>query len=395
MGEKFLEGLRVLDFSRVLSGPYVTRILADFGAEVIKVQTKKTAKGIESNGSPYFCAWNRNKRSITLDMSRAEAKELSLRLVKLCDIVVENYSPRVMANWGLDYKVLKQVNPRLIMLSMSAMGQTGPWKDFVAFGPTLQSLGGLTYLTSFSNHSSLGIGFSYADMIAGLYGVIAVLSAWEYRERTGRGQYIDLSQYEAICTTIGSALMDILANKRELFPRGNDSYYLDASLYGCFRCLGEERWCVIAVFSEDEWIALCNVLGNPAWTKKKKFTTLSKRKAHKKELDEHLQNWTREHEAEEVVEILQRAGVPSGIVQNAEDLAKDQHLLERAFFTSLNHPMHGEMRTDTYPIRFGDQSQYHWKSSPLLGEDNNYVFGELLGLSEEEIDTYMGKGIIA
>ena len=395
MKDNFLEGLRVLDFSRVLAGPYVTRILADFGAEVIKVQTKRTAKGVESNTSPYFCTWNRNKQSITLDMSRSGAKELLLRLVKLCDIVVENYSPRVMANWGLDYDLLKQVNPKLIMLSMSAMGQSGPWKDFVAFGPTLQSLGGLTYLTSFSEHSKLGIGFSYADIISGLYGVIVVLSACEYRERTGCGQYIDLSQYEAICTTIGPALMDILANKPDLFPKGNDSYYLDASPYGCFRCSGEERWCVIAVFSEDEWIALCNVLGNPAWTKESKFATLIKRKAHGKELDEHVQNWTEEHEAEKVVELLQKAGVPSGIVQNAEDLAKDPHLRERAFFTSLNHPMHGDLRTDTYPIRFGDQSQYHWKSSPLLGEDNDYVFGELLGLSEEEINTYIGQGIIA
>jgi len=395
MGDNILEGVRVLDFSRVLAGPYVTRILADFGAEVIKVQTKRTAKGVESNRSPYFCTWNRNKRSITLDMSLSEAKKLILKLVKLCDAVVENYSPRVMANWGLDYDLLKRINPKLIMLSMSAMGQSGPWKDFVAFGPTLQSLGGLTYLTSFSEQSKLGIGFSYADIIAGLYGVIVLLSAIEYRDRTGFGQYIDLSQYEAVCTTIGPGLMDVFANKRELFPKGNDSYYLEAAPYGCYRCLGEERWCVIAVFSEDEWIALCNVLGNPAWTKKSKFATLLKRKAQKKELDEHLHNWTGKHEAEKVVELLQRAGVPSGIVQNAEDLAKDPQLMKRDFFTNLNHPHHGELRTDTYPIRFGDQSQYHWKSSPLLGEDNNYVFGEILGLSEEEINTYIGKGIIA
>jgi crotonobetainyl-CoA:carnitine CoA-transferase CaiB-like acyl-CoA transferase len=394
MADNSLEGFRVLDFSRVLSGPYVTRILADFGAEVIKVQTKRTAKGVESNNSPYFYAWNRNKRSITLDMSHPEAKILILRLVKSCDIVVENYSPRVMANWGLDYDILKQVNSELIMLSMSAMGQSGPWKDFVAFAPTLQSLGGLTYLTSFSEHSCLGIGFSYADLISGLYGAILILSACEHRDRTGYGLHIDLSQYETICTTIGPALMDVLANKRELFPKGNDSHYVDAAPYGCYRCSGEERWCVIAVFSDDEWTALCKVMGNPAWAKKSKFATILKRKAHKKELDEYLHDWTVKQEPERIVEVLQQAGVPSGIVQNAEDLAKDPHLLERGFFTNLSHPIHGELRTDTYPIRFGDRSQHHWRSSPLLGEDNNYVFGELLGLSEKEIDTYIAEGII-
>jgi crotonobetainyl-CoA:carnitine CoA-transferase CaiB-like acyl-CoA transferase len=328
-------------------------------------------------------------------MSHPEAKTLILRLVKLCDIVVENYSPRVMANWGMDYERLKQINPRLIMLSMSAMGQSGPWKDFVAFAPTLQSLGGLTYLTSFSEHPSLGIGFSYADLISGLYGAIIILSACEYRERIGIGQHIDLSQYEAICTTIGPVLMDVLLNKQVLLPKGNDSDYVDAAPYGCYKCSGEDRWCVIAVFSDNEWIALCKVMGNPAWTEESKFTTLSKRKAHKKKLDEYLHNWTVEQEAEKIVEVLQKAGVSSGIVQNAEDLAKDPHLLERGFFTNLSHPVHGELRTDTYPIRFGERSQHHWKSSPLFGEDNNYVFGDLLGLSEEEVRTYIEKGIIA
>ena len=158
MNQGILKGLRILDFTWVLAGPYATRILADFGAEVIKVQSKKTAGGVESNLTGYFSHWNRNKRSITLDMSHPEAKEIVLRLARISDVVIENFSTRVMSNWGLDYDRLKEVKPDLIMVSMSAMGQTGPWKDFVAFGPTLQALSGLTYLTSFAQESPLGIG---------------------------------------------------------------------------------------------------------------------------------------------------------------------------------------------------------------------------------------------
>ncbi|MBW1802621.1 MAG: CoA transferase, partial [Deltaproteobacteria bacterium] len=307
MDYRILKGLRVLDLTRVLAGPYATRLMADFGAEVIKIQSGKTARGAESNTSPYFIAWNRNKRSITLDMDHPEARSLFLRLVEISDVLVENFSPRVMSNWGMEYDALKQVNAKLIMMSMSAMGQSGPWKDLVAFGPTLQSMAGLTYLTSFSAKSPMGIGFAYADIIAGLYATLAVLAALEYRDRTGQGQYIDLSQYDAICTTIGPALLDVMTNKRTLLPQGNDSADVQAAPCGCYRCAGDDRWCVIAVFTEDEWRAFCDLMGNPAWTKEERFATLSKRKAHKTDLNEYIQNWTIQHTAEEVVELLQKS----------------------------------------------------------------------------------------
>jgi len=238
MDTEILSGMRVLDFTRVLAGPYATRILADFGAEVIKVQSKKTANGAESNTSSYFTTWNRNKRSITLDMSYPEAREIALRLTAISDVVTENFSPRVMLNWGLDYKRLKEVRADLIMVSMSGMGQTGPWKDFVAFGPTIQALSGITYLTSFSKDSPTGLGYSYADHIAGLYAVFAVLAALEYRDRTGRGQYIDLSEYEAMCTLMGPALLDVSVNSEDVLPQGNRSGYIPAAPYGCYRCSG-------------------------------------------------------------------------------------------------------------------------------------------------------------
>ena len=398
--ENILSGIRVLDFTRVLSGPYATRILADFGAEVIKVQSKKI-EGTEPNTGGYFDTWNRNKRSITLDMSHPKAREIALRLVAICDVVIENFSPRVMFNWGMDFQKLKEARPDIIILSMSGMGQTGPWKNHVAFGPTVQSLGGLTYLTSFEEDSPLGSGYALADHISGLYGAFAILAALEHRDRTGQGQYIDLSQYEVASSQIGPALLDVLANNQDLHPCGNQPDYVMAAPHGCYKCLGKDQWCVIGVFNEVEWQALVNALGNPSWADNSKYSTLARRKDHFNELDEELNKWTSGHTAQKIVELLQNAGVPAGVVQNAEELANDPHLLERKFFAQIEHPILEKTISDRSPIRFipdsstDPYSEVDLKSSPLLGEGNKYVYMDLLGLTEQEYTAYIQKGIIA
>jgi crotonobetainyl-CoA:carnitine CoA-transferase CaiB-like acyl-CoA transferase len=394
MGQKPLNGLRILDFTWVLAGPYATRILGDFGAEVIKIQSKKTAKGAESNLTGYFNHWNRNKRSITLDMSYLEAKEIFLKLVKISDVVIENFSPRVMSNWGLDYEKLKEIRSDLVMVSMTAMGRDGPWKDYVAYGPTLHALSGLTYLTSFSKDSPMGLGYAYADFISGLYAAFAILAALECREKTGQGQYIDLSEYEAICTLMGPTLLDISQNHKQVLPCGNRSNYLSAAPYGCYKCLGTDRWCVIAVFNEDEWQSLCRILGHPNWTKDEKFSTLSKRQENAEELDRLLTHWTIQHMPEEVVNLLQKAGISGGVVQSVEDLSRDPQLMAREFFIHLEHPILGSTTSDRSPIRFEEDLTVGWKAGPLLGEDNRYVFLKLLGLTESELSLYTKKGII-
>ena len=389
-----LNGLRVLDFTWVLAGPYATRLLADSGAEVIKVQSKKTAKGAESNSTGYFNTWNRNKRSVTLDLSYPEAREIVLRLVRISDVVIENFTPRVTSNWGLDYERLKEVNPGLIMLSMSAMGHTGPWRNFVGFGPTLQALSGLTYFTSFEPDSPMGLGYAYADPIAGLYAVLAILAGLDHRDRTGQGLFIDLSEYEACCTLVGPALLEALVNKKPILPRGNQPDHVHAAPHGCYKCSGTERWCVIAVFDENEWHALCEIMGSPDWTKDERFSTQSQRKNHKKELDRFVGLWTARHSPERIVSLLQEAGVPAGVVQNAEDLANDPHLMARQFFVRLKHPVLGETISDASPIRFKESSTAGWRAAPLLGEDNQYVLGELLGLTESELSSLINKGVI-
>ena len=385
----------MLDFTWVLAGPYATRILADFGAEVIKVQSGKTARGVESNLTGYFNHWNRNKRSVTLDMSYPEAREIVLKLAKLCDVVINNFSPRVLSNWGLSYERLKEVKPDLILLGISGMGQTGPWKDFVAFGPTLQALSGLTYLTSSTQESPIGIGYAYADPIVGLYGALAVLAALEYRDQTGRGQFIDLSGYEAICTLMGPTLLDVSANQSEMIPQGNRSEDLPAAPYGCYRCSGEDRWCVLAVFNDEEWQGLCRIMGYPKWAQEERFSTQSKRKENAEALDQLLELWTLQQSPEEIVALLQEAGVPAGVVQNAEDLAGDPHLAARDFFVQLEHPILGKTVSTAPPMQFKQELKGRWKAAPLLGEDNRYVYRELLGFTEDEFASYVEKGIIA
>jgi crotonobetainyl-CoA:carnitine CoA-transferase CaiB-like acyl-CoA transferase len=394
MNEKPLKGLRVLDFTWMLAGPYATRLLADFGAEVIKIQSKKTASGAESNLTPYFNAWNRNKRSITLDLEHPEAREIALKLTAISDILIENFSPRVMSNWGLNYERLREVKPNLIMVSLSAMGQTGPWKNFVALGPTLQALSGLTYLTSFNEDSPMGLGFAYADVVAGLYAALAVLAALEYRDKKDEGQYIDLSEYEALCTTMGPAFLEAAIYPVAMLPKGNRPDYILAAPYGCYQCTGEDRWCVIAVHTEEEWQGLCKAMGSPDWTQENRFSKPSRRKILSEELDELLGRWTIQHPAEEVAALLQKNGVPAGVVQNAGDLAKDPQLIARRFFVNLEHPVLGQTITDAPPIRFEQEPAIDWKAAPLLGEDNRYVFTELLGFTENELSNYMDRGII-
>jgi len=385
-----LEGLRILDFSWLLAGPYATRTLADFGAEIIKVQSQKTATGAESNTTHYFNAWNRNKLGITLNMSHPKARDIVLRLVRVSDVVVENFTPRVMPNWELSYDKLAEVKPDIIMLSMSGMGGEGPWRDFVALGSTIQAFSGITQLTSLprkiassSTHNDgeeidqsppLGLGYSYADPVAGLFAVLAILAALEYRDRTGQGQHIDVSEYESMCSLLGPAILDYTVNHNVATPQGNDPGYIAAAPYGCYKCSGEDKWCVIAVSTEEEWQALCHSLGNPAWNKQERFSTLSGRQEHAEELNQLLEQWTAKHTPGEVMNLLQQAGIPAGAVEDANDLANDPHLKARNFFIPVARPP---------------------RAAPILGQDNHYVYRDLLGITEQELSQYIEEGIIS
>jgi crotonobetainyl-CoA:carnitine CoA-transferase CaiB-like acyl-CoA transferase len=281
------------------------------------------------------------------------------------------------------------------MISMSGMGQTGPWKDSVAFGPTIQALSGLTHLTSFDKDAPLGPGYAYGDIVAGLYAVIAVLAALESRDRDGKGEYIDLSEYEALSGLMGTTFMDILVNQREVLPQGNGPYYLPAAPHGCYRCSGGDRWCAIAVITDEEWQALKTAMGNPDWAEQERFSERASRQRHAGELDALLEQWTVKHDPKGLMQILQGAGVPAGVVQSAEDLAQDPHLNVRGHFVRSKDTGRGLTTADAFPAIFTGARTPRWKAAPLLGEDNHYVFVDLLGLEQGELSSYVEMGIIS
>jgi len=384
--QSVLNNIRILDFSWVLAGPYATRILADFGAEVIKVQPLLQEEE-DSFARGYYNTWNRNKLGITLNLNKPQGVALAKRLVSISDAVVENFTPRVMANWGLDYPDLKKLKPDLIMLGMSTMGQTGPWRDYVGFGPTVQAFSGITHLTSFPGKPPVGLGYSYADHVAGLMAVLALLGAMEYRQRTGEGQYIDVSQVEAMSGLLGNAILDYTVNGREVEPVGNSS--TRAAPHGVYRCRGNDRWCAIAVLGDEEWEGFCRALGKLPWTKDERFATLSGRLENADELDRLVEGWAREHTAEEVMTLLQGQGVAAGVVQDATDLANDPQLKARRFFIELDKTV-----SDTNPIRLSDTPAGYIRAAPVIGQDNDYVYKQLLGMGKDEVAELKEQGII-
>jgi benzylsuccinate CoA-transferase BbsF subunit len=376
MTDSILKDLRILDFTWVLAGPYATRILAAFGAEVIKVQPLLSQED-DAFARGYENAWNRNKRGITLNMTKPEGVALAKGLVALSDAVVENFTPRVMANWGLDYANLKKIKTDIIMLSLSTMGNSGPRKDYTGFGPTVQAFSGLTHLTAYPDSPPLGPGTAYADHVAALFACLALLGAFEYRRRTGEGRHIDISQVEAMASLLGDAFIP---------PK-------ESAFQGIYRCKGNDRWCAVSVSTEDEWRGFKKALANPPWAEEKRFATLAARLENKKALDALIEGWTQEHTTEEAMALLQKQGVAAGVVQNARDLAKDPQLKERGFFVELDHPEMGKTISDANPIRLS-ASPPRYRLAPLLGQDNGYVYGELLGLDQSEIDKLKEQGVI-
>jgi crotonobetainyl-CoA:carnitine CoA-transferase CaiB-like acyl-CoA transferase len=376
---EILKGIRVLDLTRMLSGPYATRILADFGAEVIKIQS-----GAERNDTPYFAAWNRNKRSIRLDLNRPEARDLFLKLVAISDVVVENFSPRVMSNWGLNYEHLREVRSNLIMASISAMGRTGPWKNFVGLAPTFHALSGL--LSTIPTNPPANLGHAFGDVITGLYAAFSILACLANRNRSGKGSLIDISAYESLCTFVGADLIAAAVNSEWAAKSGW------AARCGCYRCEGNDSWCVIAPVDDRHWPAFCRVLDVPE-LKAAQYAGFADRSRNQQVLDRLIGRLTAGCDAESIVRRMQDAGIAAAVVQNGADLAKDEQLRARSFFTELEHPVLGPLRVDRSAL-WPWREKPDWRPAPLLGQDNHYIVVELLGHSESEYAELLKKTVI-
>jgi benzylsuccinate CoA-transferase BbsF subunit len=396
-----LEGIKVLDFSWAGAGPFATKFLADFGAEVYKVESKKRPdigrltppfKNNERNpdGSALFLQTNTSKLGISLNLQNPKGIEIIRKLVAKVDIVMENFTPGVMERLGLTYDELKKIKPDIIMASSSIYGQIGPKSRLSGFGNTGSAISGHYMLTGWPDREPVSPGIAYADIVQPIFTTIAILAALDYRRRTGKGQMIDITQVETMVQFISPAMLDYFANGQKETRMGNRHVY--ASPHGIFPCKGEDRWCAIAVFSQAEWKKLCKVMGNPAWCKDKKFSTLKQRKKYEDKLEAYIAKWTAKYDRFELAGMLLKAGVTSGAVQDGEDILNDPHLRERQSFVRLTHPVCGECNHPTQPVKLSDINP-EIKTSPCLGEHNEYVYKRVLGMSDDEYNTLQSEGV--
>ena len=391
-----LEGVRVLDFTHVLAGPFGTRVLGDLGADVIKVGTALRSGGANNPEHPYYTSWNRNKRSVTINMSSQEGCSVARRLAAKSDIIIENFSAGVLARWSLDRQGLAEVNPGVSVISLGGMGQDGPWKDFVTFAPTIHALTGLTYLTNPPGEHTLGYGFSLTDHLSGLAGAIAALYALEYRDRPGAGLTVDLSQYELGLGIMAPALLDYLANGRNPEPVGNRHPFEVWAPHGIYPCLGDDEWIAIAVRSDQEWQRLAGVLGLPQLATDTRFATHAARLVNQDALDELLAGVTATVDRYELAARCQQAGIAAGPVQNARDLAtRDAQLASREFFGETHAANWGSYGIDRFPARFNGERPPVYEGVHAIGEDTFDVLAGLLGYSDDEIAELMANGALS
>jgi len=400
--KKPLAGIKVVDFTWMATGPLATRILADYGAEVIKIEGRKRhdplrliipfkgdIPGLNRGGN--FNQWNTGKLDVTLNLAHPKGVEVAKKFIARADIVVENFAGGVIKRMGLGYEALKKVKPDIIMLSTCMQGQSGPHAKHSGLGMHLSALAGFSHIAGWPDRQPIELNL-YTDFIVPRFNAVAILAAIDYRRRTGKGQYIDVSQYEASLHFMAPLILDYVVNQRVAMRMGNRYAY--AAPHGAYRCRGEDRWCAIAVFTDEEWQNFGKVIGNPAWTTNPKFSTLSARKENEDELDGLVEEWTINHSPEEVMTMMQVAGVAGGVLQTGEDLMEhDPQLRNRHFFRELDHPEIGKYRIRG-PSFVLSKSPCEVRRAPLLGEHNEYAFKEILGMSDEEITELLIEGAI-
>jgi benzylsuccinate CoA-transferase BbsF subunit len=391
-----LADLHVADFSWFAAGPVAARTLADYGAEVVRVESETRIDSLRIvqpfppgktgyNVSGWYNNYNAGKMNLALNLSHARGRELALDLVRWADVFLTNFTPRVIEAWGLTYDELARVKPDIIAVYQPMQGFDGPHRDFLGFGAVLGPVTGYSYLSGFPDRPPVGLGTNYPDYVVNPgHTVVAIMAALRYRRKTGRGQRIELAQMESSVSPLAPALMDYTVNGRVQNRAGNRLPH--AAPHGAFPCAGEDRWCVVAVFTDDEWQALCDVVGHPEWRDDPRFATLLARKQNEDELENLLAEWTRTKTAEEVMESLQAVGVAAGVVQNAQDmLDNDPHLKERGYYVYLDHPEAGRTAYDGPGFRLTKTPGRLRSPACMLGEHTHYVAKEILELDDEEI----------
>ncbi len=397
-----LSGVRVLDFSQAVAGPVLTQMLGAFGAEVIKVESEshqqrgRTREGMDPRivmqQRVTFADMNRNKRSITVNMGTQEGRRVIRQLIPHCDVVVENFSPRVMDRWDLGYKGLKKLRDDIIMVRLPGFGLSGPYRDYVGLAAVAMGVTGMYHLWSYPDADEpAGPPVWAPDYLSAAFGAVALLAALRHRGMTGEGQMIELSQMDATAYVMGSAYLEYFVNGRKQEPVGNG--HLQFAPHGVYLCMGEDRWCAIAVTTDEEWRALVEVMGSPEWGMEPGFATSEGRLRERERLDKNIGRWTQTRTRGEVMELLQRAGVPAAAVQDGADLFADAHLRARGFMKTVEHPSTGAIEYPDVPLRLWESpGRLDWWHE--MGQDNGYVFGEILGMGEAEIAALEEAGVL-
>lgn len=422
-GKRPLAGLRVLDFTWSVAGPTMTRYLASLGAEVIKVEWPEHPDPMRSamflrdeqdktlNNGAFFANLNIGKRSLSLNVRTEEGRRVVRDLVSQCDIVAESFSPGVLERWGLGFDQLRSINPGIIYVSISGFGHSGPHKDKGTWGPTAQAMGGTTYMSGVPGHPPAGWGWSYLDVSSGYFGAIGVMAAILERRKTGVGARLDLSQVEVGISLLGPAMLEHAVNGKKFseaknVPGGNRSVSPEGEIvgyrgdsaapHGVYPAQGggPNDYCAIAVTTDAEWTALKNAMGDPAWAEAPALATAAGRIAAQDQLDRHLAAWTASLPKYDIMQRLQKLGVAAAAVQSPRDLVEsDPQLRAHALYERRTHPRLGDQAFEGVPFR-SDRTSFaladHW---PLLGADNHYVFSEILGYSQEQIETLVKHNI--
>jgi len=426
-----LADVRIIDLTWLQVGPQATRILASFGAQVIRVEWRHPAaidflrymqpfapdhatpaggrsqgaarsRGIRGNydRGAYFNNTNPGKYGITLNLNHPKGRELLRRMVIQANAICENFSPGQMDKWGLGYEELRKLNPRLIYMQTTGVGKFGLYKNYVSYGPTAQAMSGLTYMSGLPEpYPPAGWGYSYLDHSPGYFGAMLLMIALHRQRQTGVGAYIDLSQTETGLMLTGTALLQHQLTGEPTSRYGNRMPFLDWSPHGAYRCRGDDNWIAISVQSDEQWRALVTELGSPAWALEAKFATARGRKANEDELDRQLGSCLILHDRYELMERLQRRGIPAGVVQKAADRFDcDPQLKARGYYVDLPHSEIGTWPVEGFPAKLSrspaDVGGRTRRASPKLGEDNEYVYCELLGLTKAELAALKQEDVI-
>jgi len=396
-----LRGIRIVDFTTLAAGPACAKMLTDYGAETILLESESQiakSAGSRQSGPPgmspvntaYFHnKFNTNKLSLTVDLARPEGKRIARELISISDVFIANRLPRVLAQFELTYEHLRELRPEIVYLTMPTMGSNAPRSFYSGVSWGIQAMAGLDAISGYPDlPPSSPSPFSHPDVSCNpLHAAVAILAALRHRRRTGQGQMIELAQYESSICWTGPAILQYTANGSVMERPGNRD--AGAAPHDVYRCRGEDQWCAIAVSSDTQWRALCQVIGREDAAVEPQYVTLAARKQHEPELRGLIEAWCTPRDADEVMLALQSAGVPCAVLNNADRLLNhDPQLRERRLWTETAHPELGTALVEGWGFKFPGEPQTS-RRAPLLGEHNDYVLQDLIGMSEEEVNRHL------